>query len=690
MARDVHLRSKVARRVAGLFLASAIGPVLLMGWLTYSRVSKDLTVQAEERLNRQSRGVGVMVLDRLSSSSELLARIALDVDAGLRLDADLLASTGIRSVAIRRGSTDWRPLAGVPSPVPEFDGKMLDRLEAGRTQLVVGAGGVLFMARVLAGDTSVVLVAELGPDRIWGRPDYNPLTTEGTYLCVRNADATPLHARPAEACDADFAKQAIGGSWSAFLGFEYGAPAWQVSVAEPADVVLAPATGFRTSFLLVGVLTLAVVLVLTSIQIRRSMEPLDALTRGTRELAAGDLSHRVTVASADEFGSLAESFNEMAGTLEGQVGLLTSLQAINQAALATPDAARVSLAVLESLGRVFPDAERRVVRIPAISDEPWPVDRPGGAEPEFLPVDYQAAARVTRAAGPVALAAGDPLVVQLGQAGRAHHAAVGLRRGAETLGLVLVSRDAAFGPDDLERLAAIGSQSAVALANAGLVTRLDEISWGALKALARTIDANSPWTAGHSEQVTAIALRIAEELQLPPGDLETIHRGGLLHDIGKIGVPAAILDKPGRLTDEERLVIQRHPEIGATILGPLPVFADAIPLVRWHHEALDGSGYPDGISGDLIPEMVRVLTVADVFEALTAERPYRPGWTQAEALNLLKEGRGTRFDSEVVAALISVQRRSDGLASLVQLPASAVNASGRWSVGSRTFSDPSL
>ncbi|MEZ4457148.1 MAG: HD domain-containing protein [Gemmatimonadales bacterium] len=645
-----------------------------MAWLAYTRVTRDLTAQAEERLNRQSRNVGVMVLDRLVGTTDLVSRLAADVGAGVALAPAALDKLGIRSLLLRSDTTDWHTVGGALRQPPDVAEKAMERVRGGRSWLLVTPGNDIFLARRLPTDTSAVLLAEMTPERVWGTPDYNPLTTEGTYLCIRNADGTPLHARPAEACEADFAEHAIGGSWTAFLGFEYGAPSWQVFVAEPADRVLAPVAGFRTSFLAVGVLTLAVVLVLASIQIRRSMEPLDALTRGTERLAAGELTHRVTVTSGDEFGQLAASFNGMAGTLEHQVGLLTSLQAINQTALLTPDAATVSQAVLRSLGTIFPDAAALVARLPANTAEPWPVDRPGQDSPELVRIDYPATTPVTRAPGPIGLDADSPLVRQLRQDDRSHHAAVGLRRGAETLGLVMVSRGFPFEAEDLERLAAIGSQGAVALANAGLVTRLDDMSWGALKALARTIDANSPWTAGHSERVTAIALRIAEELGLPADELETIHRGGLLHDIGKIGVPAVILDKAGKLEPEERKIIQRHPEIGATILGPLPVFANAIPLVRWHHEALDGSGYPDGITGDLIPENVRILTVADVFEALTADRPYRKGWTPEDTLALLKKDSGTKFDPDAVAAWEAVLRRSDGLASLVQLPASVVRA----------------
>ncbi len=180
---------------------------------------------------------------------------------------------------------------------------------------------------------------------------------------------------------------------------------------------------------------------------------------------------------------------------------------------------------------------------------------------------------------------------------------------------------------------------------------LHAFSEGAMLALARTIDANSPWTAGHSERVTSGALEIGRRLALDAESLDQLRRGGLLHDIGKIAVPAAILDKPGPLTEAERSVIQSHPTVGAEIILPIAAFGDIIPLIRYHHELLDGSGYPEGLSGEAIPELVRILTVADIFDALTSDRPYRRGFTPQKALTMLRDGAGRRFDARAVEGL---------------------------------------
>ncbi len=197
----------------------------------------------------------------------------------------------------------------------------------------------------------------------------------------------------------------------------------------------------------------------------------------------------------------------------------------------------------------------------------------------------------------------------------------------------------------------LADQLALGLSNVLLLEQLDLMRLGALTALARTIDASSHWTAGHSERVTAYALEIAKGFEFSASDLTRLRQGSLLHDIGKIGVPSSILDKAGPLTEPELVVMRSHPEIGARIVESVRAFQHLVPLVRHHHELLDGTGYPAGLRGDEIPDLVRILTVADVFDALTSNRPYREGLFPEEALALLDNGVGTKFDGRAVAAL---------------------------------------
>jgi putative nucleotidyltransferase with HDIG domain len=180
------------------------------------------------------------------------------------------------------------------------------------------------------------------------------------------------------------------------------------------------------------------------------------------------------------------------------------------------------------------------------------------------------------------------------------------------------------------------------------VEALEQLDLGTLTALARAIDAKSAWTAGHSERVTNLALKIGHALGLPAKSLEILHRGGLLHDIGKIGTPLTILDKPGKLEPEEMQIMRDHVKTGVHILEPIPCFREALPIVAQHHEWFDGSGYPAGLAGEHISLHARILTVADCYDAIVSDRPYRNGLSRQQALEILRRKAGTQFDPMVI------------------------------------------
>ena len=208
--------------------------------------------------------------------------------------------------------------------------------------------------------------------------------------------------------------------------------------------------------------------------------------------------------------------------------------------------------------------------------------------------------------------------------------------------------------EDLVQARQLADQVAVALSNARLIEELDQFNWGALAALAQTVDAKSPWTAGHSQRVTRLSLMVGRRMDLPAEQIDVLHRGGLLHDIGKIGVPADILDKPGTLTPEEMQTMRDHVTVGARILTPIAAYADMIPIVLRHHERIDGSGYPDGLAGEEIPFLARLLAVPDVFDAVTSDRPYRDAWPPERAVDFIIEHTAAHFDPRVVDAFRAV------------------------------------
>jgi putative two-component system response regulator len=171
---------------------------------------------------------------------------------------------------------------------------------------------------------------------------------------------------------------------------------------------------------------------------------------------------------------------------------------------------------------------------------------------------------------------------------------------------------------------------------------------GIVATLIEAVEAKDRFNKGHSRRVAELSVRFARHLALPGRELDLLETGAKLHDIGKIGVPEEILNKPGKLTDEEFDVIKAHPVIGEQILRPLEFLAEARPIVRHHHERWDGSGYPDGLKGAEIPRPAAILSICDAYDALTSDRPYRPGLPSAEALAILGKGAGTQWHPDLV------------------------------------------
>jgi HD-GYP domain-containing protein (c-di-GMP phosphodiesterase class II) len=179
-----------------------------------------------------------------------------------------------------------------------------------------------------------------------------------------------------------------------------------------------------------------------------------------------------------------------------------------------------------------------------------------------------------------------------------------------------------------------------------------ELFLATIKSLAAAIDAKDPYTRGHSERVAIFSVAIARELGLDERSLERVQIAALLHDVGKIGIEDAVLRKPERLTDAEYAIIKRHPEMGASIMAPIRQLKDIVPGMRHHHEALDGSGYPDGLAGGEIPLMARIIAVADTFDAMTSDRLYQKAMDDDFVIRTLTRLAGTRLDPKAVQAFI--------------------------------------
>ena len=173
--------------------------------------------------------------------------------------------------------------------------------------------------------------------------------------------------------------------------------------------------------------------------------------------------------------------------------------------------------------------------------------------------------------------------------------------------------------------------------------------------LASAIDAKDPYTKGHSTSVSRYSEALARAINLPEDEVQRIKLGALLHDVGKIGIPENVLKKPGKLDNDEWQIMKQHPVIGAEkVLAPNEALRDLIPIVKYHHEHIDGSGYPENLKGDEIPLAAKIVAVADTYHALISDRPYRKGMSVEKACEILKEGAGKLWDADLVRQFISI------------------------------------
>jgi HD-GYP domain-containing protein (c-di-GMP phosphodiesterase class II)/putative methionine-R-sulfoxide reductase with GAF domain len=220
--------------------------------------------------------------------------------------------------------------------------------------------------------------------------------------------------------------------------------------------------------------------------------------------------------------------------------------------------------------------------------------------------------------------------------------------------IVAAISDAEFAERELRLLGGLAHQAKLAIANASNYEGLERSFVSTVEALANALEANDEYTSSHARWITDLSLRVGRELGLNAHALKRLELGALLHDIGKIGIPSDILSKPGRLTAEERAIMETHPELGARIIAPIDRLQEVGAIVRHCHERWDGEGYPDGLQTDSIPLESRIIFVCDAYHAMTTDRPYRKRLSHPEAVRRLREGAGSQFDSAVVEVALRV------------------------------------
>ena len=688
MAVNSFLNTRVARRILGLFVLTSIVPLGILAALVYRQAATRLRDERTARLQESARTATAATFERLQMVDKGLRQIARGItrDGQEGLPTWLLDaandSSMFEAVSVVQGDR-VTSLLGAPIEKVSLDAGDRAQLDAARPLVVVttttGVARVLVARKVRPGDpASPVVWGAPGELALWGFDGGSRDDPELRRLCIfdsRTGSALhcPLPAGVVQAWRyADGVRSMIewqdgdnlflGAPRQLFLRFEFGSEPWVVVAGASQAGYFDALSRFRRTFLLVVCITAGVVFWLANVLIRRNMTPLEQLRAGTSRLEAGLFGKRVEVSSGDEFEDLASSFNLMAASLEEQFSTLQAINALDHAALSTPQLAPLTGAVLREARSLFGAAWAAAGTTSGNRLDRWRIASAGGerdSQVEELRLSDTDRARVSgdqvlepgagRAAHPLLRGSTRPP----SNIRRVHLYLLPLSGGMGLVALGFTAEAGVLSPTAESRLRTLAAQAALGLSSVGLVDELDSLSWGAITALARTIDAKSPWTAGHSERVTRYALEVADRMGISAADRLNLHRGGLLHDIGKIGVSNTIIDKPAKLTDDEMATMREHPAIGARILSPVEAFQSALPIVLHHHEAWNGSGYPHGLAGEDIPPLARVLTVADVFDALTSSRPYRPGWPQHEAVAYIADRGGINFDPAPVSAFLS-------------------------------------
>lgn len=679
------IRTRVGRRFLLSNLLAALVPLTLISVLPYRYVRAELGEMAEARVSRLTKALAFSTLSALSTASRDGER---EVQRG---ESDTASVAAIVSFTRRDAA------AGVPvgiddtSTVRALSTAERAHLRSGRPLLVLTGDGE--DARVMIGKAQLpwssaakpLAWTRVSPTYLWGGIEESISGEDASYCVFEVQTSMRVHCSPdlsAEAiarAESHAGERALGDRSTAhdgeyfvatrdvFLRHEFGSREWRVVVLQPSSVSYASLDTFVRAFRLLVIGVLILIFLLSHYQLRRTTEPLARLQEGTQRLQEGDFGTPVVVGTNDEFADVAQSFNTMAHALDRQLVLLHNLDAIDRSALSTRSTRQV---VDEALARFCKQPGCRRVLVAVASTA-----RPMTLEVTSLDLSTPIARTtiVTPPAADVAELLENPRLFTIAAGGglpRSYLTAwpvdrfpggtlvLPLVRDHDLLGLIAIATadaidETAPAISDARRMA---DRVSLALEHVQLVDRLNALSAGTIIAFARAIDANSPWTAGHSERVMHVAMGIGRQMQLTPAELDALERGALLHDIGKIAVPPSILDKAGPLNEEEWEVMRRHPVVGCEILAPIAALADTLPLVRWHHERMDGTGYPDRLAGDAIPLLARVLAVADVFDALSSRRPYREGLSLHDACEIIKAQAGRHLDPRVVLAFLDLVR----------------------------------
>ncbi len=405
--------------------------------------------------------------------------------------------------------------------------------------------------------------------------------------------------------------------------------------------------------------------------LKRIVHSILTLVMAVRNLMSGDLSYRINISSDDEIGELAKGFNALAEDLEATIEKLKASKGLLEEVLMKIGEGLAGSSTIDGflelmVNTIAQALDARVARLWLVDEERQEIfvrfisgERKSEINNRRLPIgkgiegwvalEKKAICLPRRPASRGSVFSSqdeEPTIV-----------CVPLLFKDQLLGVLSVEDKYSkenFSDEDLLILTNIGAQTAVALENLRLNEDVEKTYMETLSALAMAVEAKDQYSRGHSKRVSEYAEKIARKLGLPEEQIAVVRDAADMHDIGKIGISDEILHKPGPLSPEEREIMNKHPVIGEGILKPVRSLRRLCDAVRHHHEWLDGTGYPDGLRGDEISIEARILCVADVFDALTSDRPYRKAMSVEDALAEIGRWAGKRYDEQVYKALCDI------------------------------------
>ena len=690
------LHSKLARRIFLMFVTCTLLPIAGLFILSYKQVTTQLNSQNHKRLKQSAKLYCLSVYERLLflETDIQLFRSSLIKTIGsktLEIPSDALGDQlrnrfqGLQLFDSSLGSV--RFFGHIKNP-PKPTLAEIQHIQSGKTAIktthLSNSRPRIFLLRQmnLSEPDLGFLIAEINPFYLWGAGHDNTLPPDVQMAAfddsknllfgsLENAEALSEHIKQwTHSANSDVSelmynhKKYVASYRTLFLKPNFLVPNWTIVLFQPENDVLAPVSDFKKMFILVALMSLLIVLLLSIVYLRKSLVPLELLKEGTRRIAMKDFDNRVEVNSNDEFEELADAFNEMSSRLSRQFKTLVTKSEIDRAILSSLETEKIVKTVMTRMRDCFSFDNISISLIDSAKDHTARLYCGSGNEQrEISKQSIRIESHDRYALG------AHPKYLFIDQRQKIPTYLFNLAKQGSRYFLILpvflnekLSAIIAFGQtepmrqseEDLNLARQMADQVAVALANSNLIEELNRLNWGTLKALARTVDAKSSWTAGHSERVADIALKIGKSLGLDPNSIINLQRAAFLHDIGKIGVPVAILDKPGKLSHEEFSIIKAHPRMGGRILEPIKAYDAIIPMVVEHHERFDGKGYPDGLNGSSISLGARILAVADVFDALKSDRPYRQGMPFEQVIGIIKQEAGQQFDPDIVNAFLRV------------------------------------